>query len=599
LRLKRKNSWPLVWRAVSANVFSSVQNNYSRIVLSLAGLGGLIASYFLVWKNQSTSAVNFIDGDPEYYYYYLQATFSKTYLPDYEWLKPGTINTITHHPAGLSVLLLPFYLLATLFAVLFNFSANGLSLPYQISISLAGLSYALIGLFFLIKFFKLQGISDRISNLIILLLFFGTTLFQYSIVEPAMSHVYSFAAISVFLYFASMYANTKSKQHLTLSALTLGIILLIRPNNVLIVLFVPFLFASRGHFMASLKELLKQRTFYYAIGLLLLFVIFQLLVWMRFENTLFSNRYVAYGFDWLHPHLKEVVFGFEAGLFVYTPLAFIFLFGLFPLFRENRFKFLVLLVFLVLLIYFFSAYSAYTYFDGLGIRVLVDYFAVFAFAGAKLFTYLTDKMVAFNLLLACALFLVVLNVIYSYQSSSGILLRAGMNFEKWKYVFLKTSNNYKNCLGGMNDYPPYSGTQVNAVLSQTLVLSENFNFSEKEFGAGLRFDSLTFYSNRIFLNISCTRSETKINSSNRAFVCVVLEDGNSKTVKSYFQFKLNETPSETCCESKTFNYSATMQADIKKGDNIMIYIWNSEKQNFTVDSFSAEIFNYNYQIATP
>jgi hypothetical protein len=430
-------------------------------------------------------------------------------------------------------------------------------------------------------------------------LFFGTTLFQYSVVEPAMSHVYSFAAISAFLYFYASFVNTKTNQYLLLSALMLGLILLIRPNNILIVLFVPFLYESGKDFISGVKGLLNRNAFYYSIALLLLFVVFQLLIWMRFENTLFSDRYAAYGFDWLHPHLFEVLFGFEAGLFVYTPLCLLFLLGVFPVFRESKYRFMVIFGFLAVLIYFFSAYSAYTYFDGLGIRVLVDYYAVFALLAAKLFMHFNEKLVLFTSVLIPALVLVFINLVYTYQSSAGILLRSGMNFEKWSYVFLKTSDKYKACLGGMNDYPPYSVSHVNAILSQSLVLSENFNFSEKEFGAGLRFDSLTFYSNRIFLNISCTRSETKINSSNRAFVCVALEDGNSKTVKSYFQFKLNETPSETCCESKTFNYSVTMQANIKKGDNIMIYIWNSEKQNFMVEAFSAEIFNYNYQITTP
>lgn len=580
-------------------MFASVQNNYSRFVLSLAGLGGLIASYVLVWKNQNTSAVNFIDGDPEYYYYYLQATFSKTYLPDYEWLKPGTINTITHHPAGLSVLLLPFYLLATVFALLFNFSADGLSLPYQISISLAGLCYALIGLFFLMKFFKLQGISNRISNLVILLLFFGTTLFQYSVVEPAMSHVYSFAAISAFLYFYASFVQTKTNQHLLLSALMLGLILLIRPNNILIVLFVPFLYESGKDFFYSVKGLLNRNAFYYSIGLLLLFVVFQLLIWMRFENTLFSDRYAAYGFNWLHPHLFEVLFGFEAGLFVYTPLCFLFLLGVFPVFRESKYRFMVIFGFLAVLIYFFSAYSAYTYFDGLGIRVLVDYYAVFALLGAKLFMHFNEKLVLFTSVLIPALVLVLINLVYTYQSSAGILLRSGMNFEKWSYVFLKTSDKYKACLGGMNDYPPYAKTKPSAVLSKELELNQPFDYSGKEYGLVMHFDSLGFSSNRVFLNIHLSRKETSFNSSNRALVCVALEDGQNKTLKSYFQFSLNETPAVDCCESKTYRYSANMNADVKAGDNLSIYIWNLQKQNFTVEAFSAEIFNYNYQIATP
>lgn len=580
-------------------MFVSVQNNYSRYVLLLAGLGGLIASYFLVWKNQNTSAVNFIDGDPEYYYYYLQATFSKTYLPDYEWLKPGTINTITHHPAGLSLLLLPFYLLATVFAVLFNFSTNGLSLPYQISISLAGLCYALLGLFFLTKFFKVQGISNRISNLVILLLFFGTTLFQYSIVEPAMSHVYSFAAISAFLYFYASFVQAKTNQYLLLSALMLGVILLIRPNNILIVLFVPFLYESGADFIAGVKGLIKRRAFYYSIGLLLLFVVFQLLIWLRFENTLFSDRYAAYGFDWLHPHLFEVLIGFEAGLFVYTPLCFLFLLGVFPVFRESRYRFIVIFGFLALLIYFFSAYSAYTYFDGLGIRVLVDFYAVFALLGAKLFMHFNEKPVLFTSILIPALVMVFVNLVYTYQSSAGILLRSGMNYEKWSYIFLKTSDKYKACLGGMNDYPPYAKTPPSAVLSEELELNQPFDYSRKEYGLVMHFDSLGFSSNRLFLKIRLSRKETALHSSQRALVCVALQDGKNKTLKSYFQFALNETPAVDCCESKTYNYSANMNADVKAGDNLSIYIWNLQKQNFTVETFSAEIFNYNYQIATP
>ena len=82
-------------------------------------------------------------------------------------------------------------------------------------------------------------------------------------------------------------------------------------------------------------------------------------------------------------------------------------------------------------------------------------------------------------------------------------------------------------------------------------------------------------------------------------VCFALQDGKNKTLKSYFQFALNETPAVDCCESKTYNYSANMNADVKAGDNLSIYIWNLQKQNFTVETFSAEIFNYNYQIATP
>ena len=178
-----------------------------------------------------------------------------------------------------------------------------------------------------------------------------------------------------------------------------------------------------------------NKTFYYALLIPLLFVAFQVLVWAVKENQLFVNRYAPYGFDWLRPHFFKMLFGFDAGFFIYTPLCFLFLFGLFALYKENKFLFYSVSAFLLGLFYFLSAYSAYTYYDGFGIRVLVDFYSVFALLGAKLLMYLHADKFLYITILAFALFFVVMNVMYSYQAKHAILPRAGITYNQWKYIF--------------------------------------------------------------------------------------------------------------------------------------------------------------------
>ena len=69
----------------------------------------------------------------------------------------------------------------------------------------AALFYALIGLVYLKKLFQLHNIGDKTTSIIVLALFFGTNLLNYTLSEAGMSHVYSFSLISVFLYHSSRF----------------------------------------------------------------------------------------------------------------------------------------------------------------------------------------------------------------------------------------------------------------------------------------------------------------------------------------------------------------------------------------------------------
>lgn len=556
-----------------------------------------LMSWFFKW-NFSETSVNFVDGDARDYYSSLISVFIKHDLANQqanEWYIMKTAGgTINVHPVGVAVLLLPFFLLACATSAISGFPVDGLSLPFQVAIALAALCYMSLGLIYLKKLLRLNGISDWVTALILLLVFLGTNLLYYTVGEAAMSHVYSFCLISVFLYQSCRFVKERRDRHLLLSAAVFGFILLVRPNNVFVLLSVLLWFPSFRECRTFFAELVRKKRFYQAFLVTALIVLVQSAVWWLQSDRLFHHTYKADGFYWTHPQTLKMLFGFDSGFFIYTPLCLLFLLGLGVLYKENRFSFLAATGLLLLLFYFFSCYWAYTYFDGIGIRVLVDYYALFAFFGAKLFQAATPRLVW--LPVAAALFFTALNLVYNYQVERGILYKAGMNYAKWKYILFRTAPEYRYCLGGSADFVPYATQHPQAAWDKSFSFAQPFDYSEKEFGVVLPFDTLGFDSNRLHLKIDIARRELRQDASGEAMVCAMVDDGDTKEHKTYFQFKLNETPAQDCCERKEYAYTMNLIGDFRANDRLSVYVWNINKQPFLIDKLKVRIYNYNYQL---
>lgn len=577
----------------------SLSYKFSNVSILLTVISAIGLSYFFKWTDLS-NPVDFMGGDAKDYYSYLVATFINhdfLHQSGQSWFILKTDSGIINvHSVGVSLLLLPFFAIAYFYAQVFDFPLDGFSYPFQVSVGLAALLYAVIGLVYLKKLFQLNNISDKTSSIIILLIFFGTNLIQYTLSEAGMSHVYSFSLISIFLFHSCKFVLTNKNKNLFFSGLILGLILLVRPNNIFIIFSVFIWFKNMKECKLFFYQLFRNKLFYFSFLATVSLVFIQSAIWFLQSNSFFHNTYKADGFYWLKPQIFQMLFGFEAGFFVYTPLCFLFLIGLVVIYRENKFSFFALLALLVGLIYFFASFWAYTYFDGLGIRILVDYYALFAFLGAKLFMYFSENKLVYYSVLFLSFVLVYINLIYCYQGNRGILLRSGMNFKKWKYVFLKTDASYQNCLGGSSDLKPFSIKPAEEVLSGEQQLSEPLNYNKKEYGLNVIFDSIAFVSNRIQLAINFSRTESYINSSKDALICVSLDDNKEKKNKSFFTIKLNEIPSSDCCSEKEYNYTANMNAAFKPNDRLSVFIWNTKLKAFFINKFSVKVYNYNYHI---
>jgi len=555
--------------------------------------------YFFVWRVAAIGYGSVIGGDGNDYYSYLMSVFIDKNLghqdtaPWYVIQTPtGTINV---HTIGVSLLLLPFFLVAYGWAHISGFDMNGISEPFQKMISIGALFYAVAGLIFIRKLLLKLNVKDVFIALIIPLIFFGTNLLNYALNEPTMSHVYSFALISAFLYYSNNIFNQGKNRDLYLSALFLGLIVLVRPINAIVVLILPFWSNSFREFSSKLTELVFTRTKILVISLVIFMatILIQSFVWIAQNGKMIQWSYKDNGLYFFNPSTFKMLFGFNAGFFIYTPLCLLLLFGLIPLFRENTYRFYSMLFFVLFVFYLFSCHWAYTYFDGLSIRPMVDFYAVFAILGAKLISFTRGKIKTVTSSgLGLCLFL---NLITCYQYKAGILPPTGMNFEKYRYIFLKTDKKYAGVLGGCNDLLPYAKEHPARSFSyeNTFDATKHLDCTNNEFPFSYS-TPLAFNTSKLYVKAKMNRKENKLNSSSDAGLVFTVESPE-KVVRNVQMFKINDTPSSKCCDWQTWEYSVTMDGKMKAGDILYVYLWNRTRQSFLIDDFKVEVYNYNYE----
>jgi hypothetical protein len=86
--------------------------------------------------------------------------------------------------------------------------------------------------------------------------FLGTGLFYYTVMEPAMSHAYSFFLFCAFIPAADLAMQRVDKRSLTLLSMqSLALIVLVRPTNVVIVLAMPFVAGVVSHSFMVFPEM--------------------------------------------------------------------------------------------------------------------------------------------------------------------------------------------------------------------------------------------------------------------------------------------------------------------------------------------------------
>ena len=261
-----------------------------------------------------------VDQDIIFYYGYLPATFiyhdwSFTF-PD----QPGfsgkvwslalpNRKRIQKMSMGLAYLYAPFFGLAHAYTVLTDGVANGYSPNYQQSLVWAGFFFFILGLFFLMKILR-RYFSDLITALTILVVGIGTNLFNYATWEGAMAHVYGFFLFAFAFEIFLRWIESPGFWKTLILGLSAGLIVLIRPTNILFVFFLALVFFFQkkpGHekwqFLLNLKG-----KWLLLIGGVFLIWIPQFIYWKMNTGHLMYYSYQNEPFYFGHPQIMNGLF---------------------------------------------------------------------------------------------------------------------------------------------------------------------------------------------------------------------------------------------------------------------------------------------------
>jgi hypothetical protein len=225
---------------------------------------------------------------------------------------PWTRRWVNPHPIGEAVMIAPFFAAAHALTRWSNLSPNGFTLYYQHAAGLAGLAYAVAGLWFVRRLLR-RHFSAGVTDATIVALLFGTSLFHYATFDSTWSHAFSFALCAALFERCDRWREGNGTgAALVIGALS-GLIVLVRHTNALI----PALLV--GTLLVCEPSFRRHAATAIVAGAAVVFP--QLWIYHAATRHWIVGAYAGTpGFSWTQPHVFEVLFGTAKGLFFWAPL---------------------------------------------------------------------------------------------------------------------------------------------------------------------------------------------------------------------------------------------------------------------------------------
>ncbi|MBN2614790.1 MAG: hypothetical protein JXR71_03780 [Bacteroidales bacterium] len=410
-----------------------------------------------IWKDKN----RVIQSDVIEYYGYLPAAFIYHDLSlNFRFQDKGKYTVwatelpngkaVFKYTMGPALMYAPFFFVANELAGPLGYDTGGYSPPYRLAIILAALFYLLLGLL-LLRRVLLLFFTETIAAAVLFSIGLGTNLFWYSTFEPGMPHVYDFFLVSALIFLTfSWYRNATVWKSLVLGVV-MGLLTLIRPINILFVLFFVFYRIWRTkdvnrrlhYFMKHYDHILVMLV----AGFLVLLP--QLIYWKEITGRWLYYSYGKEGFFFLHPHIIDVLFSYRKGWYVYTPVMFFASTGMIFLFRKYKTLAWSVVILAVVYLYVVSSWWSWWYGGSLGQRALIDLYPVMAFPLAALFQWIAQRKTVFRKAIAILIFLsVLLGAFYNVQYYFGAIHWDSMTRKAWFDSFgrLHPTSHFKDFL---------------------------------------------------------------------------------------------------------------------------------------------------------
>lgn len=591
--------------------------------------GGVIVIFIVIQLLRAGTVVQTINGDGTGYYAYLPAIFihhTTDFTPVYELEKERRgLDYMAHYfhktehgmvnkyQLGTALMILPFFLMAWLYSIIIGMPPDGYSILFQYAVSLAAAVYLAIGLLATRKLLQLFGIRKSVQLTTLLALLFGTNLFYYAFLHTSHSHVYSFSAIAVFLVLSKNFFLSSQTKDFLLAAMALGLVVLIRPTNGLVVLALPFLSADLATFRASWRQIISKPKLI-ALSVLLFLSVFMLQPLFNFIQTgsWFVWSYQSEGFHFDNPALLSFLFSYRKGFFIYTPLMLLIVPALVLLYQRSRFFMFSFLGYFLLLIVLLSSWWNWFFGYSFGMRAMIDHYTLLSIPLALMIQQFWAKSLQKQMMTVFLLLVVGLNLIQTYQYHSGILHPDSMSKEKYWYVFLRTDPQYRNIFGSypepiyaalsdsesttyhndmevpsniwtsngiIQDSKAYSGVYL-AELNQSNIYSPTLVLSGEQ---------ITSTAAEVYVTVNLMFKELTPNATTNALLVYAAKD-TADQMLFYKAFKMKQIPDQRTGDWRNATFGFKVPAWNASYKQIKVYVWNRDAALFQLDDFEVIIY---------
>ena len=351
----------------------------------------------------------------------------------YQYVDNEKDKKVNMYHMGLSYLHLPGFLIANSVAKPLGYKQDGMSEPYRVAVKFTAFLFVILGLIYFRKTLLLY-FSDRITALVMLLVYGASNCFVTFYYGDLMPHLYLFTLNTLFIYFTVKFIREERWRYVILAAFILGLTVAIRPTQAIWGI-IPLI-------LILYKYKLSWKTFrlliLFPIGILLLNIP-QLLYWKIQGGSWMIMNLHSETLSLLKPYTLEFLFSYKKGWLVYSPIFLFSFVGIWFGIRQNKQFVIALSVFVLLNIYVLSAWDCWWYSASFGSRVMVDSYIVFGvLIGFLLQEISTSKKVLVPTLSFFTL-LIGLSVFQSYQYFDGIIDNERMTKDYYWQVFGKTT----------------------------------------------------------------------------------------------------------------------------------------------------------------
>jgi len=384
------------------NLFKTLKNNLSVWAL-------LLLSIFILSYRGANINEKEISWDVLGYYLYLPATFihDDPLLNDISWIEAvneekklsDTLYMISSNDQGepmyfflmgTALLYLPFFFIGHIIALFGGFPVDGFSMPYTLAITYGAIFYTLLGLYFFRKILK-SFFSEQITAIVLIVIVLGTNYVHHMTLKnlETVNFIFTFVAICIWNTL-KWHENNKTK-HLLFIGLSITILCLVKPTEILIVLF-PLLYAvkNKQDLLDKWKLLLSNKKgLIITILACLILAIPQISYWYIKTGQIIYDSYKnpGVGLDLTRPHILNILFSLRKGWLVYTPIIIFSIIGFRSMYKQNKNLFLSSILYFSLSFYLISSWTEWWYGASFSIRPFI---ALYPILGISLGYFLVD-----------------------------------------------------------------------------------------------------------------------------------------------------------------------------------------------------------------